>query len=221
MLTYTYWRRNLIILVLICFGLSGYNRLSGQDYTSANTSREVIINYPDSLVKADILVLNPEIDLDNAKMYTWYNAGKIKTNQGGFTGNLMHGDYRVFSLKNDLLAFGSYQYGLKEGVWKKWNSNGHLDYIKHYKKGLLDGTVQLFDYSGNLIKTVEYYNGVKDGEMKYYQNGNLTQTEYYKDGVLQVASKDSDNRNRNKKFSLRNLFLSKDAAEVKNSSTQP
>jgi antitoxin component YwqK of YwqJK toxin-antitoxin module len=119
----------------------------------------IILNYSDSVVHANILVNDPSIDPLNNKTYYWYLPDQIYYNQGGYSGNLLHGDYKVFDKMNHLYVQGSYNKGLKSGVWKRWLSNGGLLEVVPWKNGMLDGICLYYNSEGLIMAEYKYRNG--------------------------------------------------------------
>ena len=145
-------------------------------------TREVIINFDDSLVNANILLKTKKIKIDNTLLYYWYLSNRLGVNRGGFEGNLLHGNYSVFDKKRNLIRKGSYSNGLKNGEWKRWFENGNILEISEWKDGQLDGVTQVFDKDGKLINVRNYKKNKLHGENTFYYS-NQTIVKKYKDGV--------------------------------------
>jgi antitoxin component YwqK of YwqJK toxin-antitoxin module len=142
----------------------------------APITREVIIVQGDSSIRAKVLIKQQSIAVNEKAMYYWHNKGQINRNIGGYTGELLHGDYFVFDNQKRLVTQGIFDHGLMTGKWKFWYPNGQLHYLQNYKKGMLDGIQEVYD-----------------------QNGNLSSVNLFKEGKIVPADKvKSKKKNRNK-----------------------
>jgi len=112
----------------------------------------------DKLVyKFHVLIKKKEINLDNGTYYHWFKDGKIQKNQGGYSGQLLEGVYKVYSRHGALLERGRYSRGVKDGEWKKWDKSGKLLEESHWKKGLKHGLFS--NYSTGEKVSRKYKNG--------------------------------------------------------------
>lgn len=105
---------------------------------------------------------------------TTFNKGRI------------HGKYKRFSPKGDLLEESSYNNGELDGkksIYHEFEKN-KLKQVANYKKGKLDGKWQEYDSKGNLLREDSYANGELHGEQKRFDSeGKLRLLETYKNGV--------------------------------------
>lgn len=69
--------------------------------------------------------------------YYWYDADIIHATPGGYSGKLLNGLYTAFYLNKDLREQGTFNKGLKSGVWKSWNEDGTLKAVSAWEKGRL------------------------------------------------------------------------------------
>jgi hypothetical protein len=58
-------------------------------------------------------VKHRKIKPDDTRIYTWALGGQIQSNQGGYTGRLLHGDYTSINNDHTMREQGGYWYGLK------------------------------------------------------------------------------------------------------------
>jgi antitoxin component YwqK of YwqJK toxin-antitoxin module len=133
---------------------------TGQSVSWFPLVREVIVNYTDSVVRAHILVQTGEPETEDHLMYYWYKQNQIYKNMGGFSGDLLHGEYLVFDIQKNLITKGYYESGLRHGGWKYWYPNGIIRMALEYKDGLPDGKVLFYNKTGQLTAVEEYRNGV-------------------------------------------------------------
>ena len=82
------------------------------------THREINIQFNDSSIKANVLLADKKIKLNNQIDYYWYQNNAIKINQGGFKGKLLDGDYQVTIPKGNLIKKGNFKNGNVSGEWK-------------------------------------------------------------------------------------------------------
>lgn len=133
--------------------------LSFAQYNNSPGTHLIVMNFSDSVIHANILIVNPQIKMDNSKTYFWYSPDQIYTNQGGYSGYLLHGQYKVYDKKNHLLVQGSFNKGLKTEVWKYWSSNGSLKEVIQWKEGLLNGNHELYNLEGSVVLSLKYRKG--------------------------------------------------------------
>ncbi len=143
--------------------------------------REIVAKHKDSTVRAHILIHKENIKTSDRLMYYWYNQHKINQNMGGYSGDLLQGEYLVFDNDKNLITKGNFERGLKHGTWKHWDANGVLKNSIDYHFGLIDGEVKIYDSEGRLVETKEYKAGeeqIKEaGKMKIWKPDEEKDTE--------------------------------------------
>lgn len=140
--------------------------------------------YPDKSVKS--IVQYSEKGL-MAKTVNYYPSGK-KRAEGEYWDKKKHGLWKYFNETEQLLMVEDYHYGVPEGEWITYFTDGKPVSIKHYSNGQLNGTFVDF-FPDSLINIKGTY---KDGKMNgmiyyYYMNGKVMISGNYlddrKDGV--------------------------------------
>ncbi|MDR1729761.1 MAG: hypothetical protein LBR52_03770 [Prevotellaceae bacterium] len=123
----------------------------------------------------------PELE----KTYTWYMKNSILVTQGNYSGKLLHGAYTKYYCKTSQLAEkGDYGYGLKEGVWSEWNSNGTFSSNITYRKGVKKGKAMFYDSSGNIVEKCRFKNDKRNGKSYTYIDGVEQKPVKYKNGII-------------------------------------
>ena len=166
----------ILILLLGCINLLSFS----QKLPKKKTEREVIINFSDSLIRANVFIENKKVKLKDLAVYYWFKSGSINKNIGDFSGNLLNGEYIVFNNKNQMLCKGQFKKGLKVGVWKRWLPQGGLIEKQEWKNGLLNGKLFTFDKTGIILQILNYKNGLKQGKSIFFNNGNKVVVKYKK-----------------------------------------
>ncbi|MFC2105013.1 toxin-antitoxin system YwqK family antitoxin [Bacteroidota bacterium] len=133
--------------------------LFAQDYDTKYNTRTVMINYPDSIIKAKILNTQQDFKIHDDLQYYWYNDDKIGFNRGGYIGKPLHGSYTVCNNEGVLLTQGEFENGLKEGKWKTWYVTGELKSAENFKSGLKHDLQSYYSENGELVKELKYKNG--------------------------------------------------------------
>lgn len=105
---------------------------------------------------------------DNDRFYFWLKAKEIHATEGGYEGDLLHGEYTVFYVSENLKEKGVFHMGLKTGTWKQWHENGEIKEISNWKNGLMSGTITGYDETGKIIYKTHYRRGELDGKQYYY-----------------------------------------------------
>lgn len=176
----------IVLTLLSAFALIGITR--GQSFDEVPITKEVIIDYSDSLVRTHVLLKKETIKTELSLTYYWHDKGILSQNMGDYTGELLHGEYLVFGKNKKLIRKGYFDKGIKQGVWKKWNEKGLLLCVEEYHKGKLHGEVILYDEYGN------------SRIVRNYRNGNLVEKEksekisfFKKEGKAPADSLDTSN----------------------------
>jgi antitoxin component YwqK of YwqJK toxin-antitoxin module len=153
----------------------------GQNNPAIKKRSEVILNYPDSTVKANILLANFEKPPKSDRVYYWFYQDQINKNVGGYSGRILDGRYTVFDLGKNLITEGMFKKGLKHGTWKKWLNKGGLLSIEEYKNGLKHGRSYQYDRTGKLISMNQYRFGKKNGKCIIYKNDSAITHKFHRD----------------------------------------
>lgn len=124
----------------------------------------------DSITCFEVLYEGSCEDVDNSKYYYWFSEGRIHVNQGGYSGYLLDGLYKIYGTEGKLLEQGSFDCGLKNGVWKKWNAEGKLVSEQNWERGLKHGKQTFFSQAG-VVRVLQYKRGKIDGKEKRFKNG--------------------------------------------------
>ena len=142
----------------------------------------------------------------------YYENGQLKE-KGNLRDGKENGLWEFFYENGQLERRGNNKDGEMDGLWEFYQENGQLEFRSNYKDGKWDGFIEFFNEDGlfwfkNCYKNGEeinmsycyerFYenlqfrskgnvkNDKKEGLWEYFdEDGNLTGTEEYKDGVLQ------------------------------------
>ena len=147
-------------LILILFTLTR-TLLFAQDYSEEYNTRTIVINYSDSIVKANISNTEEDFEIIDEMKYYWYNNEIIGCNRGGVNGKPLHGTYTVCNTHGVLLTQGEFKHGLKNGKWKTWYTSGELKEVENWKNGLKHDVQKYYSERGDIVKEIKYKNGVE------------------------------------------------------------
>ena len=172
------FKRLIISFVIVCVVLFV---CKGQ-----NTTREIIIKHPDSTVIFHVVNEKVDLKLDLNKVYYWYYGNTISKNLGAVSGYILHGKYEVLTKENKLISQGTFEYGLKDGIWQKFYAPGGLKERLTWRKGVLHGTASFYGPTGNPIKKLNYKKGDLHGKQYYYSGKNELEIKEYWLGRLEV-----------------------------------
>lgn len=154
---------NLLLCVLMLLGIS----LFAQEYKIPNTRTEKIIK-GDTLMVFEVLLKSKDIKTQNDRYYHWFWKGEINKNEGGYSGNLLHGKFRKYLNSGKLCELGFFIRGLKTSIWKSWDKSGRLTSEFRWKNGFKDGKQVIYGEDG--LKIIERFrNGKKIGKTKRYR----------------------------------------------------
>lgn len=148
--------KQILIIPIVFFSL-GQSTIQKE---AQSETRFITINRPDSTIQARILITKALFKPNPQKFYYWYANECIHTNQGGFSGYLLHGNYCVFDKNNQLVVKGTFTNGLKTGTWVRWYSNGRRSETSPWRNGLLHGITKIYNEDGTIEKEIRYKNGI-------------------------------------------------------------
>lgn len=69
---------------------------------------------------------NRKYNPSKRKTYHWYKTQEIIKTQGGYSGQLLDGEFVAYYSNKQLKEKGKFNKGLKAGKWIKWNSDGSI-----------------------------------------------------------------------------------------------
>ncbi|MFW6222419.1 MAG: toxin-antitoxin system YwqK family antitoxin [Bacteroidota bacterium] len=163
--------------VLILSGCNTYNRVfKGEEYY-----QNITVTRDDSIIQAHAITKDIDIKPNENTLYFWYIPNEIHWNEGGYTGNLLHGEYLLLDRDKNLLMEGYFNKGVKSKQWKQWYANGDLQSITEYKNGKKDGMHKIYSQNGDTILKEHYKKGVKHGKQTLSTQDTII-TEVYKYG---------------------------------------
>lgn len=136
-----------------------------------------------------VFVQNVDIKISPKILYYWFFDGKISQNIGGYAGFLLHGKYQVFTKSGQLIEQGTFENGVKEGVWNYWNPSGGKIRMVAYQNGWKNGNEVLY-HSGNESEITPYKMGVIHGDKQILKQ-DTSITIRFRNGV-EVKKKDKD-----------------------------
>ena len=150
---------------------------NAQDFINA---RKISLFRGDTSIVAGILA-DIRIDKVNPKVfYYWYGHDQINSNQGGYSGHLLHGEYLEYGPSGKMLLKGSYEKGVREGYWIYWYKAGAICETREYEDGLLEGLIIRYNPNGRVIHSAEYRHNLLHGQMKTVLNDTLYQIKFRK-----------------------------------------
>lgn len=125
--------RSLFILFVVMFAVA-----CGRNIPSyLPETRSIIVRNDSVIVHANTYTTKRDVKVKNGLTYYWHYAENIECNQGGYFGSLLHGEYSVLSVNNQLLQKGGFSDGLKNGMWMYWNTKGDLVCTEKWNMGRL------------------------------------------------------------------------------------
>lgn len=138
-------------------------------------------------IKASAYVQPQKIKVKDDRTYFWIKARQLHYSQGGFEGNLLHGEFVEFYYSEQIKEKGNFKNGLKDGVWKNWYESGVLKEVITWNEGVMNGPFQSYDQQGKLIKEGVYKNGKLDGTVKEIDSTGTVKEVKFKNGKEKQA----------------------------------
>ncbi len=168
---------NMRIIFLFYFFVFTTNEFYCQDIYNRKKISDVDFRY-------EFYVTEQKVWVENAKNYYWFKAGLIHFAEAGVGGALLNGDFSKFYHSNQIAEQGTFELGLKDGLWKRWYENGALLAVENWKNGLLNGNYFKHDNNGVLIEKGNFKRGLKNGKWILGKD-----TILYKNGVKLLENK--------------------------------
>ncbi|MES2063502.1 MAG: hypothetical protein V4456_16355 [Bacteroidota bacterium] len=169
-----------IILVLCLFNatVAAAQKIPDSGFNHVRLSEE------DRTISFETLPVSGPPGTVPTKTYFWYASGHIQSTQGGYSGKLLNGFYRIYFLNKNLSEEGTFDTGLRHGVWKKWNEAGVLREMITWQNGIKNGAYSQFDENGQVLSVTNYKNGVLEGVSKQYVTKDSVVTTHYHNGKI-------------------------------------
>ena len=96
-----------------------------------------------------------------------------------YKNNHLHGFQKTYFTNGELAEKTEYQNGEKHGESLIYASNGQVTKQLNFKNGQLNGPAVYYHADGEKIMEGSYSQGKKEGEWRFYENGELKETEDY------------------------------------------
>jgi len=120
----------LVVLLFVC------SVASAQVYPDYGLTK---IRLTDSgrTIELEINPVKHEPVVKTSLFYYWYSANQLHVTQGGYGGQLLNGAFTEYYQNKNLKEQGSFKRGLKDGVWKSWNTDGTLKQVVKWEEGVV------------------------------------------------------------------------------------
>lgn len=167
--------------------------------------RKVQIHADNHLIETSVLVnTDKKFKINRDHFYHWLAFDKIQINEGGYSGQLLHGSYMVYNNEGKLVEQGQFTHGLKSGVWYLWDDYGNVQQEVKWKSGARNGKAYYYD-AGELTRVENYKNDRLNGKVVIYNDDDVKS---YRNGEL----REKKNSERLKTF-FKQIFKKKSKAE--------
>jgi hypothetical protein len=109
---------------------------------------------------------NYKNDLLHGKAVYYYKEGQVLEHKlqverkVNYQAGKLHGVYQAYFYNGKLKQEGTFEKGLKQGIWTEYNSAGQKVATMKYDKDLLHGWLYTFNKDGSLLSKVLYLDGV-------------------------------------------------------------
>lgn len=190
-------KKSLFILSVLCFFAFVKNNLQKKIIYSTDYSFEfyVLVDKKEDRVAK------------NAQLY-WFKGGEIHSTDYISGGYLLHDIFMKFYRSDQLAERGTFDYGLKKGIWTEWYKTGAIKKQMEWKKGYKDGIYIEFDSTGTKIVEGNFNKNLKHGEWIDFRTGD---TIHYKLGTLLTPKTDKKTISEKKLSFIKRLFGKKDS----------
>lgn len=136
-------------------------------------------------IRAHVYLGERQVPVRPDRTYAWTRSGKLLTSQGGYSGKLLDGPFHEFYASKNLYVEGSYLFGLKQGVWKAWRDDGHLNGVTTWRRGVKDGPFTEYDSVGRPLRKGTYRSSALSGKLaRLDSTGRWKEAEYRQGKVV-------------------------------------
>lgn len=157
-------------------------------FDDLQVTNSVTKSYRDSAYTFHVKVLKDQEDGLLVRRYYWFHQGEVMSTVGNYSGKLLHGVFEKFDRDGRLLEKGTFDNGLKTGLWTTWHVNGNLATQRHWSKGWRTNEFTEYYDNGTVKRKGGYKFDVLHGRVYTYSvGGELLSKEKYKRGKLLKA----------------------------------
>ncbi|MGX2982987.1 toxin-antitoxin system YwqK family antitoxin [Helicobacter sp. 23-1045] len=157
----------IVLMGAVFSGCGFFDSMMGGDSTSAQSSSTTSSESKKSdsgVVSSFLGGLFGGSEKESVKREKCSGSGEVELQQ---TRKVFNGRRIVYEKYKEK---GTCKSGVKEGVWKSYDSTGYIVLQEStYKKGILDGVTKIYDEDENLIKELPYKNGKLNGTATAYK----------------------------------------------------
>ncbi len=113
--------------------------------------------------------------------YYWFKSQQVHTSQEDYAGELIHGVYTKYYYNNQVAEKGTFNKGLKTGLWNSWDAQGNLTLREKWKNGKRSGQQVTYDSINKIGSRGNYIHGKRSGKWIFPSLGD---TVVYKKGAI-------------------------------------
>lgn len=156
------------------------------------------------------ITLEKPSTFNTSKMYYWFKSGRIHESLSYAGGDVLHNSYAKYYRSDQIAEKGTFNYGLKIGIWQNWYENGQLNALESWKNGYKDGEFITYETNGDILTIGKYRNNLKVGKWINYSTKDTTY--YKKDFKLEEKPKSLLQRVLRKRDSIEKIQIKRDKA---------
>jgi len=134
---------------------------------SQSDLKEIKIRDDEYFVLTSANRLSINVKTKQGMTYFWYADQRIRSNDGGYHGQLLQGDYKKFDSDNNLIESGCFNKGRKKGQWIIWNNKGKIECTSEWRKGRPHGNWCYYDGTSKPTMEKKYKNGILIKELDF------------------------------------------------------
>jgi antitoxin component YwqK of YwqJK toxin-antitoxin module len=146
--------------------------------------------YPGGAVRVqrEVVLMSDDQVINHGKYTEFYENG-TKFSEGNYVNGVHDGNWSFWHENGELAKTVTFKQGRADGTWEAHRADGTLMAKKTYKDNLREGTWIAYYEDGKTPKIEQtYVGGQLNGPRKtYFKNGKLWQQAEYKDGKLEGA----------------------------------
>jgi hypothetical protein len=118
---------------------------------------------------------------------TYYDSTGVLKEKYAVSGDItekFHGDYTSYHPNGKIALNGTYNNGLRNGLFTEYYVSGGRKREMQFENGHLNGFVKIFNVDGNLIQSAYFKNDTLSGELKeYYSGGKIKSISEFDHGI--------------------------------------
>lgn len=149
-----------------------------QNLMDSSVYQKISLQQDDTLI--EFRITEKKVPVRQNARYHWYRGKSIEKSMGGYSGQLLDGEYEVFDANGNLIEKGAFKNGLKSKTWVSWDGDRRI--YTSFRNGLKNGPYREYE-KDHLMVSGAYRNDLKHGKFKTI-SADTTMVQNFRNGEL-------------------------------------